>query len=73
VRWSEWILQNNSLLEARVAERAAYLKKINTTEVCDEDQDLPRELIDKYFNGGKNLTCPSGTTSERNSWCLGQC
>ena len=53
-------------MEVRVTERAAYLKKINTTELCDEDQDHPLELIDKYFNGGKNLACPSGTTSERN-------
>lgn len=43
------------------------------TETCKEDAELPDDLIAMYFQGGKQLRCPQGTTSESGSHCLGQC
>lgn len=37
---------------------------------CDEDKNLPEDLIKKYEN---DLKCPSGTTSEEGASCIGEC
>ena len=54
-------------------ERENYLAEISELKICENDLGLPRELIDMYFQGGKMLKCPIGTSSPRASWCLGQC
>ena len=61
-----WIYLNESIYNRSI--ELAYLEKY---EKCEEDLLLPRDLVTQYFDGGKNLKCPSGTTSERASWCLG--
>lgn len=55
------------------AERQTYLKTILNEEDCSDNAGLPSTLIKAYSQNGKNLKCPEGTTSERGSYCLGQC
>jgi len=54
--------------------REAYLKNtLRVEDTCEEDLQLPEELRVVYSQNGKNLKCPEGTSSPRNSRCLGQC
>lgn len=68
-----WELEAWQRLNAGIAGRAADLAALENREVCEQDKFLPAGLVEQYFQGGKNLACPAGTTSERASWCLGQC
>jgi len=73
IRAQEWALGRYERTVAHTEERARYLKEINITVTCREDEGLPRELVDRYFQGGQNLRCPAGTVSQRGSACLGEC
>jgi hypothetical protein len=70
---SEWSIKRWMDREVHTKERAEYLKVNLTVGSCPEDEGLPQELVEMYFQGGLNLKCPSGTSSDRGSYCLGQC
>lgn len=73
IKAQEWALARWESTVVATDERARYLKEINITVTCREDEGLPRELVDRYFQGGANLKCPNGTLSTRGSACLGEC
>ena len=70
---AEWEIEAWQNRTAHTAARAEYLRVNLTLGACPEDAGLPAELVTKYFQDGAMLRCPSGTSSERGSWCLGQC
>jgi len=70
---AEWAIEAWENRTLHTAARAEYLRVNLTLGACEEDAGLPAELVSKYFQDGAMLRCPSGTSSERGSWCLGQC
>ncbi len=40
--------------------------------ICEENKNIPIEFIEDYMLK-KILACPSGTTSQQKSYCIGQC
>jgi len=73
IKKQEWALHSHELRVGHLANRTEYLAEISIKTTCAEDEALPPELVEKYFDGGLNLACPRGTSSERGSWCLGHC
>lgn len=55
-----------------ISDRDSYLTNtLLVNDKCKEDNFLPAELIEEYFQNGTNLRCPRGTSSDRNSYCIG--
>jgi len=70
---TRWAIDRWNATTQHTQARARYLKEIDIAVECQANQGLPAELVEKYFQGGQNLRCPSGTSSGRGSSCLGDC
>jgi hypothetical protein len=66
-----WLNSTYNYNVTYIARREDYLNELKNEKECVENKILPIQLRVAYFQMGKNLKCPNGTTSNRGSECLG--
>jgi len=69
----DWEIMMYKKNVTKIEERIAYKNVLLNDDLCEEEKDLPRDLVITYINNGTNLACPDGTESDRGSYCIGQC
>ena len=72
VDFSEWKLEKEALLASSslwTTEDSADLENASNRGSCEENSNLPPELIAGY----NSLKCPAGSTSNSGSQCIGEC